>query len=52
MSKRPLTRCRVCGGTHTPKCRPPSKRMDADIWRGILAEWKAEKADKKAKETA
>ncbi len=31
-----LQRCKECGGTHTPKCRPASRRAEADIWRGIL----------------
>jgi hypothetical protein len=43
---RTITRCKVCGGTHTPKCRPPSRRQDAAIWRGILDKWKREKQDK------
>lgn len=37
VSARTPSRCRECGGTHTPKCRPASRRVEADIWRGILA---------------
>jgi hypothetical protein len=43
MSNRPITRCKHCGGRHTPKCRP-SKKLDVAIWRGLLEKWKAERA--------
>jgi hypothetical protein len=38
---RKQTRCRVCGGFHSPKCRPLSRKQEASIWRGILAKKKS-----------
>jgi hypothetical protein len=37
-----MTRCRECGGTHTPKCKP-SRREDARVWRAILDQWRTQK---------
>jgi hypothetical protein len=43
------TRCKVCGGTHTPKCRP-SHKADVAVWRGILSKWRQERKDKQAQQ--
>lgn len=31
------TRCKICGGFHTPKCRRVPRGMDDAIWYAILA---------------
>lgn len=43
--RRLLTRCIHCGGTHTPKCRKPSRREEAEVWRAILGSWRSRLED-------
>lgn len=40
---KPKTRCQECGGFHSPKCKPLSRREEVNIWKGILEKWKKEK---------
>ena len=34
---RARTRCKVCGGLHSPKCRPLPRSADAAIWYALLS---------------
>lgn len=39
MSKRTPKRCRECGGFHTPKCKPITRKQEAEIWKVILKKY-------------
>lgn len=34
-----LKRCRECGGFHAPKCKPITRKQEAEIWKVILKKY-------------